>query len=178
MTISKFKFEKACKVVENLTGDIKKFYNQSWLWGRSRQWIKRQEEGHITDTDNYRRLPQWASYAYYVVADQCHKEWTWKWIWTHVTKGVRYYAWHKNVNINEVIENDKTPGNLHCSLHCFLYQLEGRIIYVPTNDDEVENEIQSGRLNKDDLKAIHCGKARPIAVEGHRQFVISQPIDI
>lgn len=115
----------------------------------SHDWIIAQRNKRIEDTESWQRLPEWAKTAYFYASHHVlFMGWQRKLIYTNVLDNKRYMVGHP---IFEGRYSDIAPNS---GCYCYGFLLNGEYVWVPIDNEDVEKEIQSGRLSLEDLAVI------------------------
>lgn len=114
-----------------------------------------------------RRMPEWAETQLYGTDNLLWHQHQARLVWTHLWKkdGRRLISQHPDIT-------DHGPDGIDTdqSCHCFAYELDGKVVWLPGNEKDRAQEIADGRLTQEQID--RCTNVNP---EGVRLIIRHKP---
>lgn len=164
-------------IVKSLQGELGSMYrradNEAWIFERitkhKNDWYyplkKRMCKSDVDGVD--RRMPAWAETQLYAIDTLLWHQHQARLVWTHLWKpdGRRLISQHPDIT-------DYGPDGIDIdkSYHCFAYELDGKVVWLPGSEDDRAQEIADGRLTQEQVE--RCTKVIP---EGVRLIIRHKP---
>ena len=164
-------------IVKSLQGELGSMYRRADKEAWTFECITKHKKDYYyplkvrlckSDVDGVdRRLPDWADTLLFAIDTLLWHQHQARLVWTHLWKkdGRRLISQHPDIT-------DYGPDGIDTeeSCHCFAYELDGKVVWLPGNKKDRAQEIDAGRLTQEQVE--RCTKVNP---EGVRLIIRHKP---